>query len=121
MLLVPMSCALHKRAHNVLKFLRWRNSGPDGAMAEHFTGVEFDCSEGGDGAIEQLIGVWNADRKGQGGSWSQPCFQWSWREWVRMWSDGEKEALLAGGSITVFGCRPIAGTRDPCPGMVGPV
>ena len=115
---VEMSTAAHKVANNVIKFLRWRNSDESGMVAAGFIGVAFDVAEPLSTPVEYC--EWIPAERGQAGYWLPHRSQWFFREWVNEWSPEHRE-LLRGGIITAAGCRPIVGTVDPLPGMLGPV
>ena len=80
-----MSKAVHRRANNVLKFLRWRSTTPEGAVAYVFVGIEFDAVEVG-GAPLTTLRSWVGVAHGHAGHWSDALFEWLWkRGWVDLW------------------------------------
>jgi hypothetical protein len=106
------------QANNVLKYLRWRSSSPEGEVGDSFEGIAFDCSLDGVQPLTYIM-PWIGAQRGQAGHWGEVGFEWLWRDWVHAWGPADRQHLH-GGTITACVCRPIKGTKDPCLGMSGP-
>ncbi|MCP4243285.1 MAG: hypothetical protein GY772_22235, partial [bacterium] len=106
-------------ANTVLKHIRRSNTALDGSVvgscASGFPGVDLTH------VAAQEVYQWNPAAAGPGGGWEVVPWRWNWRHFVAALDDREERVLLSGQGVVSFGVCPILGTRDPLPGMAGPM
>ena len=113
-----MAKEANKRANNVLKYLRWRNTDAAGNSPTSYRGEVFDTAFG---AEIQGIQVWHPADRGQAGHFGAETFVWSWRVWLASLDVVDLDWILGGSHVIAVGCGPFPHTIDPRPGMAGPV
>ena len=106
------------QANMVLKYLRWRNTDSEGISPPGYRGEVFDLVAG---AVLHGVRVWQPDARGQGGRFGEDVFDWSWRHWLANVHHADLNWILGGGHVVGAGCGPLQGSRDPRPGLPGPI
>jgi hypothetical protein len=107
------------RANFVLKYLRWRNTDPNGEITAGYVGEVFDQEPT---SSLPNIPLWVPVPHGQGGHWSlDQVFDWSWRQWLAALLEAHFDAILPGGSVLEIGVGPQMGLTDPLLGLGDPL
>ena len=95
-----MAKEANKRANNVLKYLRWRNTDAAGNSPTSYRGEVFDTAFG---AEIQGIQVWHPADRGQAGHFGAETFVWSWRVWLASLDVADLDWIVGGSHVIAVG------------------